>query len=182
MTTHNKYPLQQGQLDNFCGIYSLINAFVYLYDKRLKRRPLKMVLISAFTEKWPLEELIRYGMDDIQMDHLIDRVVNRGYYSVNFPISVTKPFARRKKWESQQIMREMERFLASQTRDGTRLILIGTVEHWSLIRRMDATYVYFFDSAGFKRAYRRSYSLREGATRYLLIPTCIYFLTRMEEI
>lgn len=182
MTTHNKYPIQQGQLDNFCGIYSLINAFVYLYDKRLKRRPLKMALISAFTEEWPVEELIQYGMDDIQMDHVIDRVVKRGYYGANFPISVTKPFARRRKWESRQMLREMEAFLASQTVAGTRLILIGTIEHWSLIKRMDATYVHFFDSAGFQRAFRRSFSLREGATRYLLIPSCIYFLTRMEEI
>lgn len=182
MTTHNKYPIQQGQLDNFCGIYSLINAFVYLYDKRLKRRPLKMALISAFTEEWPLEELIRYGMDDIQMDHVIDSVVKRGYYSVNFPIAVAKPFARRRKWESRQMLHEMEQFLANQAMAGTRLILIGTIEHWSLIKRMDDTYVHFFDSAGFQRAFRRSFSLREGATRYLLIPSCIYFLTRMEEI
>lgn len=182
MTTHNKYPIQQGQLDNFCGIYSLINAFVYLYDKRLKRRPLKMALISAFTENWPLEELIRYGMDDVQMDHVIDRVVTRGYYHVNFPVLVAKPFVGRNKLESRRVLREMEQFLASQTMLGTRLILIGTEDHWSLIKRMDATYVYFFDSAGFQWAYRRSYSLRQGATRYLLIPSCIYFLARMEEI
>ena len=182
MTTHNKYPIQQGQLDNFCGIYSLVNAFVYLYDKRLKRRPLKMTLISAFTENWPLEELIRHGMDDVQMDHVIDRVVMRGYYQANFPVSVAKPFVGRKKLVSLRVLREMEQFLASQTMMGTRLILIGTIDHWSLIKRMDATYVYFFDSAGFQRAFRRSFSLREGATRYLLIPSCIYFLTRMEEI
>jgi len=182
MDSDQKQPSQQGQLDNLCGIYSLVNAIAYLYDKRVKRKRLKLKLISVFHSQWDLEELLYEGMDDTRLDYLIDQVLMTGYYAKHFPVQVTKPFVKRRYLTNRALMDEMQAFLDEGGYQGTRIILLGTVEHWSLAKRIDEKFLYLFDSAGYKRARRSSYSLKANARRFQLFPSCIYFFTRLEEV
>lgn len=175
------HPSQQGTLDSLCGIYSLVNAVAYLYDGRVKRRRLKSALLRAYQSRWDLLELIARGMDQQQMDYLIRRVLMRGFYRNQFPMRVSKPFEERKGLRAKKVMVDISRFLNRAEYIGCRLVLIGTQYHWSLIKHVDETFLYLFDSAGGTKSYRSSYSFRPGHTAYELIPDAIYFFERSLE-
>lgn len=170
-------PSKQGDLDGFCGIYSLVNAIAYLYGPRVQRQRLRLALITEYSFEWDVTELMADGMGTEQMDHLIRYVLQEGFYHERYPIDVGKPFARTKKLRVGAVIDRMQRFLASRAFPQRRIILIGTPVHWTLIYHIDEKYLYWFDSSGQRKSFRRSYSFRAGRVPHVLQRKAIYFMT-----
>lgn len=172
MTTIVK-PSIQGDLDNLCGIYSLVNAVAYLYDGAVKRRRLKLALLNTFQQQWQLDELLAYGMDEQQLDYVIHNGLLSGYYEHKFPLKFTKPLLARRYRSLNQVLILFQQYLNG--RPGQRLILFCTPLHWTLIHKMDARKVYFFDSTHKQTAYTYSFTYQQGG-RYEISPETVYFI------
>jgi hypothetical protein len=171
----------QGDLDRLCGLYSLANAIAYLYDGRVKRRSLLIALLKAYQQRWDLAELIKWGFDPVEMDYLIESVLMKGYYHRHYPVVITKPFSGKQHLRTGGVFRKMEAFLKAAEAPGLRVVLMGTHYHWSVARRFDRIFIYFFDSIGMDRVPRRRYSVMPGKARYHLVPDAIYFIERRLE-
>lgn len=167
---------KQGDLDCLCGAYGLVNMMSYLFDGRVKRRPMMRALLREYGAEWVLNDWLNYGIDEDRMDYLIDRILQNGYYYKHFPTQITQPFKETSRLTSKQILDGMAQYLNHS--DFSRVILISDQYHWSVVTRMDNQYLYFFDSNGRKRSLRTAYSLREGASSYQLYPGAIYFVER----
>lgn len=172
-------PSRQGDLDSLCGIYVLVNAVVYLYRGRIKRQRLKLALLTSYAEKWSILELIGAGMEDRCLRHLIKRVLQRGYYA-RYPIKFTHPFADAKSLRITGVLDHIHVYLKEAKKPHSRIVLLGTRDHWTLAYHVDQTYVYLFDSYGLGRVRRRSFALRAGRAAHVLVARETYFLERVE--
>lgn len=84
---------QQGELDCLCGAYCVVNMLSWLYDGRVKRRPLMNWLIQTYQQRWPLHEWLTEGIEEDRLDWLIAQVLQKGHYRRQFPVEITRPFA-----------------------------------------------------------------------------------------
>lgn len=167
---------QQGELDSLCGAYCLVNMLSWLYDGKVKRRPLMNRLTQAYQQRWPLNEWLTKGIEEDRLDWLMDQVLQKGHYSRQFPVEITKPFAGKKGLADGRLFREMQQFL--NVTDHSRLILLSDQFHWSLLVKMDEETLWFFDSNGRTTMPRKAFSLRTGLTRRQLFADAIYFIER----
>ena len=104
------------------------------------------------------------------------QVLQKGYYSRQFPVQITRPFAGKRGLSDGRLFREMQRFL--DVTDYSRLIMLSDQFHWSLLVKMDEETLCFFDSNGRTTMPRKAFSLRTGVTRRQLFPDAIYFIER----
>lgn len=168
---------KQGDLDNFCGIYSLINAVSYLYGGKLNRKALYLRLVNEFHRQHNLIDLINSGMSNVEMDSLIEAVLETGYYYHHYPIRVCMPYRCRVNIKTPQIFSEIRRFI-NKGNDKSTSVIIGTQYHWSVVSHVDNQFIYFLDSTTFNKAYRRSFSITNSQKRYQLGLDDIYFFER----
>ena len=173
-------PSQQGDLDRFCGIYSLVNAIVYLNGHRVLRNRLRHALITEYSSEWDVAELMDEGMDDYQLDHLIQYVLKSEFYQKKYPVDIHKPFARTKKLRIGAAINRMQQFLSNETPSQRRVVLIGTQLHWTLIYHIDDKYLYWFDSSFRRKSFRRSFSFRSGKVAHVLRRKAIYFMVSVD--
>lgn len=167
---------QQGELDCLCGAYCVVNMLSWLYDGRVKRRLLMNRLIQTYQQRWPLHEWLTEGIEHNRLDWLMAKVLQKGHYSRQFPVQITRPFAGKRGLTDGQLFREMQRFL--DVTDHSRLIMLSDQFHWSLMVKMDEDTLCFFDSNGRTTMPRKAFSLRTGVTRRQLFPDAIYFIER----
>lgn len=170
-------PARQGHLDNFCGIYSIVNAVSYLYPTSLNRKNLCLKLINQFHQQHDVIDLINYGMSHVEVDELIANVLNKGYYKKRYPLKITTPYRNKKGIRVQTLLDEITQFLNrnNQVTSSTAVIL-ATQHHWSVVTVIDSVFIHFFDSAGIEKAYKRSFSLKRSYKTYYLDLNDIYFL------
>lgn len=167
---------QQGDLDCLCGAYSIVNAMTYLFDGRIKRKPLLRTLLTQYSTQWPLNEWLTQGIDEIRMAHVIETVLMTGYYRKTFPVNVTRPFHQRR-IKVTRMVQEMHTFLESN-KDFSRVILFSNQYHWSVIKSMDEHYMYYLDSSGVQREKIKSYALYPDENRYQFYRDALYFIER----
>ncbi|WP_305961261.1 hypothetical protein [Pantoea trifolii] len=148
----------------------------WLFDGRVKRRPLMNRLVQAYQQRWPLHEWLTEGIEEDRLDCLIAQVLQKGHYSRQFPVQITKPFAGKKVLADGRLFREMQRFL--DVTDHSRLILLSDQFHWSLLVKIDEETLWFFDSNGRTTMPRKAFSLRTGLTHRQLFADAIYFIER----
>lgn len=168
---------KQGSLDNFCGIYSIVNAVSYLYIKKLKPKNLFLRLINQYHQKYNITDLINYGMTNVEMDNLINDVLQQGYYYQHYPITVTMPYRNTSNLTTPQLFSQINRFL-NKYPDKRTCVIIGTQYHWSVIRAMNSKFIYFSDSSNFNKAYRHSFSIVNHNKTYQINLDDIYFFER----
>lgn len=175
-------PSQQGQLDNLCSIYSVVNAIAYLYqDKpRFKRRALKFALLRSYSQWRPLDDLLIYGMDTWEMDMVLGLVIEQGYFHKRYPIKINKPFLKDRALGIKALLERIRVYLDRADPLKARIVLIGTSLHWTLIHTIDEEFVYLFDSAGTQQARRTSFKLKVKGGAYLLEKDAIYFMQRAQ--
>ncbi|NYA11682.1 hypothetical protein [Serratia fonticola] len=167
---------QQGDLDCLCGAYSIVNAMTYLFDGRIKRKPLLRTLLTQFAKQWPLDEWLTQGIDEIRMAHIIETVLMTGYYRKSFPVTVTQPFNKRR-IKTTRVVQEMQAFLGDN-KDFSRVILFSNQYHWSVIKSMDEHFMYYLDSSGVHRAKIDAYALYPNENRYQFYRDALYFIER----
>lgn len=170
---------QQGHLDCLCGIYSLVNTLAYLYDGRVKRKSLINALLRSYKYHYDIYDLMTNGLDDDEMDHLIQSTLQKGYYNKHYPLTITKPYHQQTNLRSKHIIKNIITFINSKNNFHQRIVLIGTQEHWSIIIGADKRYFYFFDSNGNIKAQHCSFSLIPKRTRHTLFSSAIYFIERL---
>lgn len=177
MTANRKiHASVQGELDCLCGAYCVVNMLSWMYDGRVKRKPLMNRLLQTYQQRWPLHEWLTEGIDENRLDWLVAQVLQKGHYHRQFPVEITKPFAEKRGLTDGRLFREMQRFLDAI--DYSRLIMLSDQFHWSLLVRMDEETLSFFDSNGRTTMPRKAFSLRTGVTRRQLFPEAIYFIER----
>ncbi|WP_139504486.1 hypothetical protein, partial [Escherichia coli] len=109
----------------------------WLYDGRVKRRPLMNWLIQTYQQRWPLHEWLTEGIEEDRLDWLIAQVLQKGHYRRQFPVEITRPFAGKRGLTDGRLFREMQRFL--DVTDHSRLIMLSDQFHWSLRKRQRST-------------------------------------------
>lgn len=106
---------QQGELDCLCGAYCVVNMLSWLYDGRVKRRPLMNWLIQTYQQRWPLHEWLTEGIEEDRLDWLIAQVLQKGHYRRQFPVEITRPFAGKRGLTDGRLFRKCSGFLTSLT-------------------------------------------------------------------
>lgn len=171
-------PAKQGSLDNFCGIYSLVNAVSHLYGNRLKRKNLYLKLVNHFNQSYNIIDLINYGMTNVEMDNLIMTVFQQGYYYQHYPLIIMMPYRGISKLTTPQLFSQINQFL-NKYPDKRTSVIIGTQYHWSVIQAIDHKFIYFLDSTDFNKAYRHSFSIVNKNKTYQISLDDIYFFERV---
>ena len=67
----------QGELDSLCGAYGMVNMLIWLYDGRVKRKPLMNRLLQAYQQRWSLHQWLTEGIDENRLNWLIAQVLWR---------------------------------------------------------------------------------------------------------
>lgn len=106
---------QQGELDCLCGAYCVVNMLSWLYDGKVKRRPLMNRLIQAYQQRWPLHEWLTEGIEEDRLDWLMAQVLQKGHYSRQFPVEITRPFAGSEGYQTGDFSEKCSGFLTSLT-------------------------------------------------------------------
>lgn len=168
---------RQGQHDYLCGIYSLINTMSYLYDGRVQREKLMYRLLDNYRRRWDLFDLLTLGLDEEQLDHLINSILLTGHYSRHYPLHFHTPF-RSRSLRTRQIFQHISDWLAEPENHAQRVVILGTTWHWSVVIRTDATRLFLFDSLGIRSQRKETFSVQPELKRHTLLPDAIYFVER----
>ena len=144
-------PFQQGSLDCFCGLYSVINAIKFLsyanfnfsYNKAFD---LFCYLIKNLQEKDKLESSLVYGMNVNDLYYLLRKTREFLYENYNLHISIRKPFNRKIKISFEDFII----FLDNNLNQTNKTIILGTPEHWTVFYKITENNIYIFDSFGGK--------------------------------
>lgn len=169
---------KQGDLDNFCGIYSLVNMVSYLYKGKIKRKLLYLKLVNEFHHQHNLIDLVDTGMSNVEMDSLIESVLAKGYYRQHYPIQISMPYRSKFHIKKTQLFKEINQFLNKKDGQSTSVI-IGTQYHWSVVSHIDKHFIHFLDSSNFNKARLSSFSINNTQNRYQLGLDDIYFFERV---
>lgn len=124
-----------------------------------------------------LIDLLTLGLDEEQMDYLINDSLLIGHYSHHYPLHFHTPF-RYQSLRTSKILRDISAWLQSPENQAQRVVILGTTWHWTVIVRTDETRLYLFDSLGIQSQRKETFSVRPGLKRHTLLPEAIYFVER----
>lgn len=170
---HQLTPLQQGDLSNLCGVYSVLNA-VQLACWRVppKKHQLRELLnfgIRHLTKRRLLARVIASGMDDEIWLELRSALV---YYSNEIlPVSLTvRPFGRNSGKSSVVDSVAIAPFKRAISKGHPILCRLGgALDHYTVVAGYSTHRVMLFDSTGLRWIKRRSIGWSEqSGDRYWL--------------
>jgi hypothetical protein len=188
-------PYIQGQLDSFCGIYSIVNAVRFaLRSVPFNRphstprpwllRPEEAELLFARL----LVHLLRYranarvvldGLDAKQIEVLLTHVKKYLKTERALSLDVSRPFYRRQRVGLTGMLSCIDRHLCEP---GTATIVGGNRpwDHWTVATRVSRSRLHLLDSGG-----DTSVAIRRGKRRLiyhagLINPACVYLLAVSE--
>ena len=170
-------PLQQGDLDNFCGIYAVINAVNYLHGPL--RRPNKQYLFELSLhylapKRCLIERAVGYGTVLNEIGGLLKLI--DPYY----PLIRRKPFQRQPHIELDAFWLQCQQFLA-QPHTLILTALGGVHDHWTLIYRINETRMFFWDSAHLKYLAKKHCQMATHTPvirQHIIYATHTYFLRK----
>ena len=141
-------PYRQGQLDDFCGLYSIVNAMRYLgllYSNKHGYK-LMMQLCELLETDCNLQERLNEGTDSSEITRLFREVIEPQYR-----VKRLKPFHRiTLKTTMADYVAKLDAFLRSK--NGVVFVgVAGYHDHWSLISRVTAKSFIFYDSDGLRQ-------------------------------
>ena len=141
-------PYRQGQLDGFCGLYSLVNAMriLGLLHSNKHGQKLMMQLCEVLETDRTLKERLDEGTDSSEITRLFKEVIEPHYRVKRF-----KPFHRTtSKTTMAEYVVKLDAFLRSK--NGVVFVgLAGYHDHWSLISKVTAKSFIFYDSDGLRQ-------------------------------
>lgn len=170
-------PLQQGDLDAFCGIYAVINAVNYLHGPLRQPNHLHLFELSLrylAPKRCLIERAVGYGT----MIHEIAGLLKLA--DQHYPIIRRKPFQQQSTIDLDAFWQQCQQFLA-QPHTIILTPLSGTHTHWTLIHRMNNHTLFLWDSSHLKHLAKQHCQMA-GHTplirRHILSATQTYFLRR----
>lgn len=166
-------PAIQGQLDGFCGIYSVVNAtkVVAGIDSRESQR-LFWKIFSILEPRKPVSRFVREGISDRDMGYIFRKIVQETY-----DLKVDKAFGHNRVplgvyWET------IQGFLKPGEPRAVILVLESwDWGHWTVIQRATAKTLFLFDSSNLVRVQRR-----QTTTARLTLRKPLLFYPRMTRL
>ncbi len=146
-------PLQQGQLDGLCGIYSAINALSLLAERG---RPFPLTAATALyrdaielvAARGALSGVTTYGLDTPLWLAVIRRLARRVEADQSITLAISRPFQHRPKAGFGRLRRAIE---AALDQDAIVLVsLTGAHSHYTVIRTYTASRFMLHDSSGLR--------------------------------
>ena len=169
-------PFKQGDLDGFCGVYSVINAVHYICGPlSLKCRSRLFRLFLEYLE--PRHSLLeRADGDGVLLNELSGMLNIALKYH---PISRQKRFHKQPDIPFEDYWTQCQEFLT----EPNSIILIcleGMHSHWTLVHKMTDSQMYLFDSSNLKQIHKRhcQMSLDEEDKPHYFYATHTYFIRR----
>ena len=170
-------PLIQGQLDGFCGVYSIINALRIVQGHQFNHpRRLFLEILQAMETRKKLSWLIEDGMSDRDMGFVYREVIQR-----RFPITIFKPFHRRTDIGLGAYWHEVQRFLSDGQGRAVNIVAEGLDwGHWTVVYRATPRAFHLLDSDAMRRIDRWKCTTRRLTLNrnMLLWPTMTRFLSK----
>ena len=142
-------PLEQGDLDGLCGVYAVVNAtrLVAHPHRRLRAADcydLFAALLAELADAGRLRGFVTHGLGGRVMARLLrrsDRWLRKRH---GLALEVSRPFAKRGQPEPDVCLRVLAEHLA---RPGTAAI-VGSDEHWTVVRGVTTKRLLLADSDG----------------------------------
>ena len=180
-------PYRQGSLDELCGLYALINAS-RLADPSLNESECQEVFKMAFRwlyDNYEKESFLQMLCDGLFCDKL--RRLHKNIFRKQWPkISLHQPFLRNMPKNANDFWARLEENTPPAV-TGTGMVIAivgggidhvgGYIDHWSVVRTIDAEKIVLFDSCyeGL-HPLRRDCGYEEGAAPYFIPPGCVLVL------
>ncbi len=146
-------PLQQGQLDGLCGIYSAINALSLLAEQG-RPYPLTAAMalyreaIELVATKGSLSGVTTFGLDTPLWLAVIRCLARRVEADQSITLAISRPFQHRPKAGFGRLRRAIE---AALEQDALVLVsLTGAHSHYTVIRAYTASRFVLHDSSGLR--------------------------------
>ncbi len=175
MTDPLHHPLQQGDLDQLCGVYCLVNTVRYLcgpLDEKETRRLFEQILGYLHRRRCVIERMAKHGVTLLELVTVLRDILWPCYGVRRY-----KPFRQHRGVTFDLYWERVQGFL--QSRHGIVLSRIdGQHDHWTLIRDANHKQLRLYDSDGLKQLKRKHCRLCDDTPRrrYILYPTQTYFL------
>lgn len=166
-------PYQQGQLDGYCGVYSVVNAVHYLCGPLTSTQAEALLLkVMKFLEgSQPAVRRLSNGTILKEILKVIDHIIIRRY-----PICRLKPFHHNKNVSLDMLWSDMSAFLSAH--NGIVIFCLdGKYDHWSLVKKVTDTSLLLFDSDKLHRLPKRYCTTdKDDEDLHILYPTHILYL------
>lgn len=146
--TKKPKPYRQGQLDCFCGLYSVVNAVRYLGLIRTEKQGCELMaeLCALLEPESSLHERFNEGTDSDEIVRILKQIIEPQYN-----VKRVRPFYRvATKTRFTGFVSVLREFLKSKT--GIVLVsLEGFHDHWTLISGVTSRSFIFYDSDGLQQ-------------------------------
>jgi hypothetical protein len=137
-------PYIQGELENLCGLYSIVNSIKFVSLKNdAECHKIYQKLLRYTTENVPTAY-----KDGLYFKHLWE-IMN----SSPLPVEFSRPYARKKFDNAEQYIQTLETQL-----DGNTCAMVGIGlpwNHWTIIHKISPKTIHLFDSSGAPSIKRR---------------------------
>jgi hypothetical protein len=147
-------PFQQGNLDGLCGVYAIINAARLLAQRRRLPRAVWLELFEALTERLQddgvLSDAVPHGIATRQLRGLLAHACTWLSTEHDIHLVTSRPFMKRRSVTFADAADELRERLVI---DGDRraVAILGTAEHWTVVRSVGGTHLNLYDSEGLHR-------------------------------
>jgi hypothetical protein len=142
-------PYQQGSLDALCGPYAVLNAVRLVtapYRRLTSTACLELFaeLMTELAERGWLHAALTEGCGPRQMVRLVARAKRWLRDRHGLELVAARPFAGRGKRHGGKLLTVMAQHLS----EPARAVLLGTVDHWTVVRGISSRRLVLFDSDG----------------------------------
>ena len=174
--TRPKRPFIQGNLDGYCGIYSIVNAIHYLCGPISKTRGNELLYegLKRLEAKQAVVECVIDGMSGRDIRAVLD-----GGISKQYGLSVKKPFHCKKSVPLDVVWNHMAAFLKNN--HGVIVLgLEGKHNHWSLVNKVTDKSLLLFDSSHRRYLPKRNCTTcdKGDSQMHYISPTHLIYLNR----
>lgn len=172
------HPYKQGALDQFCGVYSIVNSYQLIYDKFNDDDAYDLIhkIISYLDQKGRLKHVFKNGMNKRDLYGILKHVTVKKY-----GIQFRRPFLRtdpshREYWD------QIREFLSQEGRSVIILLENHVMSHWSVIWKMEGNQIRLCDSLNTNNfdIKNTSISIKTRTKPYFLEPSDTFFLGKAE--
>jgi hypothetical protein len=157
-------PFEQGDLDGLCGVYAVVNA-VRLTAHPHRRLPtaecreLFAALLAELADEGRLRGFVAHGLGTRVLARLLRRAGRWLRKRHGLALEVRRPFAKRDEPGPEACLRALAEHLA---RPGTAAI-VGSDEHWTVVRAVTPKRLLLADSNGRRHFATATVSAAAGA-------------------
>lgn len=141
--------IKQGDLDNLCGVYSVVNAFNNLLpiDKK-QREALFNHLIMVLEDEQRIAGAITGGTTKWEIDLMVKSAIDYAKIIHNKDVGLCYPFKSGKRVGLETYWTGLENFFKAHDKCAAIVGMIGLYDHWSCAKKITKKTMIVDDSVG----------------------------------